>query len=244
MQHLRFQGILPVFTRVSEMPQTAATAGDASEDRSTHSISMMLENINRGDHAEVNRLISRLYENSSYCRLMHWAYGGLGRTGSQLDTSEAVIQESMKQLAEKAKRGRLETVDKRERLFGLLRLIVAEKARDFRRKAIVRGAGQPQVSLNQPRGDDSEAGGLEDVLGDPASASEQERVDVQDLLQTLLQRINSESSDPDLWGKVFQGMLEGQSVAGIAQKTQKTRTQIDTIIEAIRKLAKKLRGDD
>jgi hypothetical protein len=135
-------------------------------------------------------------------------------------------------------------VDKRERLFGLLRLIVAEKARDFRRKAIVRGANQPQVSLDRPRGDDSEAGCLEDVLGDPASASEQERIDVQDLLQALLQRINSESSDPDLWGKVFQGMLEGQSVAGIAQKTQKTRTQIDTIIEAIRKLAKKLRGDD
>jgi hypothetical protein len=39
-------------------------------------------------------------------------------------------------------------------------------------------------------------------------------------------------------------MLEGQSVNRIAQNTLRSRTQIDAIIEAIRKLAKKLHGDD
>lgn len=226
------------------MSKTALAAGHAGEDRSTHSITIMLENICRGDHTELNRLIRRLYENSSYRKLVQWAYRGLGNTGIRLDTPDAVIQESMKQLAENARRGRLETVDKRERLFGLLRLIVAEKARDFRRKAIVRGANQPQLSLDQPQEEESHSGSMEHVLADPTSATEQERIDVHDLLQALLQHINRESSDPDLWGRVLQGMLQGQSIAGIAQKTQKTRHQIDTIIEDIRKLAKKLRGDD
>jgi len=225
------------------MSRTAVATGESGEDQSTHSITMMIENIKRGDHAELDRLIERLYEDSSYRRMVYWAYGGLGSTGRQLDTPDAVIQESMVHLAKRAKQGRLETVDRRERLFGLLRFIVAEKARDFRRKAIVRGAGQPQVSLDQPRADDSQAGGLEDIVGDPGSASEQERVDVQDLLQALLQRISREASEPDLWGRVLQGMLEGLSVNRIAQNTLRSRTQIDAIIEAIRKLAKKLQGD-
>gem|GEM_PF-598378 len=50
-----------------------------------------------------------------------------------------------------ARRGRLGTVDRRERLFGLLRLIVAERARDFRCKALAHGADHPRVSLDPRR---------------------------------------------------------------------------------------------
>ncbi|MFM7866479.1 MAG: hypothetical protein ACKPHU_19905, partial [Planctomycetaceae bacterium] len=74
----------------------------------------------------------RLYADATYRMLMAAAYGKLGTTGAELDTPEAVVQEAMSELTKRARGGRLEGVDSRERLFGLLRLIVAEKARDFR----------------------------------------------------------------------------------------------------------------
>lgn len=225
------------------MSPNAVAADGAEHDRSSHSITQMLEKIRIGDHSAVDQLMSRLYADPQYGKMMRYAYGKLGSTGNQQDDSEAVIQEAMVHLAERAKKGRLETVDRRERLFGLLRLVVAEKARDFRRKGTARGGKRPQVSLNQPCSEDSAAAGLEDQLGDPASASNEERVDVQDLLQALLKRIGEDAPDPELWCTVFRLMLEDKGVSGIAKITERSRTQIDAIIDAIRKLAKGLRGD-
>ncbi|MFM7830852.1 MAG: hypothetical protein ACKPJD_03640, partial [Planctomycetaceae bacterium] len=115
--------------------------------------------------------------------------------------------------------------------------------RDFRRKALARGADRPRVSLDQPAQDGSQSGGLHGCLDDSTAASLEERVDVRDLLEKLLERIEAGSPDPDLYGKVFRGLLEGKSVPEIAKETGKTRTQIDTIIKAIRGIAKCLRGD-
>jgi hypothetical protein len=225
------------------MTGKAASAADGSEDRSSHSVTEMILNVRQGDMLELSRLLQRLYADATYRMLMAAAYGKLGTTGAELDTPEAVVQEAMSELTKRARGGRLEGVDSRERLFGLLRLIVAEKARDFRRKALARGADRPRVSLDQPAPDGSQSGGLHGCLDDSTAASLEERVDVRDLLEKLLERIEAGSPDPDLYGKVFRGLLEGKSVSGIAMDTGKTRAQIDTIIEAIRGIAKCLRGD-
>ena len=67
---------------------------------------------------------------------------------------------------------------------------------------------------------------------------------VRDFLVALLERIEKDAPDPELWGTVFRMMLDDKKVSAIAESTEKTRTQINTIIEAIRGIAKGLRGDD
>lgn len=224
-------------------PATDIGAGD-SQDRSTHSVTRMIDNVKNGDMWELSRLMERLYEDQVYAKMMRYAGQKLGDIGAKLDDPEAVIQEAMSELAQRARAGRLETVDRRERLFGLLRLIVAEKARDFRRKSASRGGEKLQISLDQSAGDGSQSGGLHACLDDAGSGSAEEQLVVRDFLVALLERIEQDAPDPELWGTVFRMMLDDKKVSAIAESTEKTRTQINTIIEAIRGIAKGLRGDD
>lgn len=224
-------------------PATDIGAGDI-QDRSSHSVTRMIDNVKNGDMWELSRLMERLYEDQVYAKMMRYAGKKLGDIGAKLDDPEAVIQEAMSELAQRARVGRLETVDRRERLFGLLRLIVAEKARDFRRKSAARGGEKLQISLDQSAGDGSQSGGLHACLDDAGTIRAEEQLVVRDFLVALLERIEQDAPDPELWGTVFRMMLDNKKVSSIAESTEKTRTQINTIIEAIRGIAKGLRGDD
>ncbi|TWW09763.1 hypothetical protein E3A20_11080 [Planctomyces bekefii] len=228
------------------MPETAA--GENSQSQSLNSISCMLEQIRQGDLSErevlIDRLINRLYSDSNFAEISRLAYRRLGAAGARQGDEADVMQESMLVLYRRARRGSLDTVHRRERLFGLLRLIVANRARAFRRRAEAakRGGDLQFVSLDQSPGDGSTICSLHSGPGDPDSQQDHERLELADLLQTLLERCEQEFPENLLIGRVFELLLEGCGSSEIRRETGASRSQLDAAIDAIRGVAKRAFG--
>ncbi|MEY3173898.1 MAG: hypothetical protein RLZZ436_1812 [Planctomycetota bacterium] len=223
-----------------------ADASESIEDSSSHSITIMLRRIQQGELAEVDRLLERLYADTEFGRMMRTAYGKLGSGGERQEAAEDVMQETMKELLRRARRGKLEDLDGRQRLFGLLRLIVAEKARDYRRgqNALKRGGNEQIMSLNNRSVDDSESHAMQDFLDDPAAADDREMFEVRDLYLKLLERLRQIAPNPELCGRVIEGLLDDRGESRIAKETGMTRTQVGDVIRLIRRIAKQLYGHE
>ncbi|MFM7865832.1 MAG: ECF-type sigma factor [Planctomycetaceae bacterium] len=226
----------------------ATATGQDSQDPSMNSISRLLVQIQASEPSVrdelTKRLLSRLYMDQKFAQLSRVAYHRLGTLGARQADEADVMQEAMLVLYQRARRGRLETVDRRERLFGLLRLIVAARARAFRRRAeaAMRGGDVQFVSLDPGAADGSTIGGMHSGLSDPDSDSDRERWELADLLQTLLMRCEQEYPDNPLTGRVFELMLDGWELRDIRRETGASRTLVENVIEAIRATARKAFG--
>jgi hypothetical protein len=217
----------------------------SSAQNSSHSISIMLQKFQQGDTEIVDQLIERLYEDPEFKKLMHCAYRKLGVRGKRTEDEEGVMQEAMAQLYLKAKSKNLEGVDNRHRLFGLLRLIVAERARAHRRKGSAKknGGDINVMSLNEPivAGDDVDRHAQ---ISDPESAAPQERTDMIDFVRQLLERCREKFPNEVFLGKLIEALFDGRNMNQIAEHTEGTRSQVTAAIDAIRSIAREIGGSE
>jgi DNA-directed RNA polymerase specialized sigma24 family protein len=205
----------------------------------------MLQKFQQGDTEIVDQLIERLYEDPEFKKLMHCAYRKLGVRGKRTEDEEGVMQEAMAQLYLKAKSKNLEGVDNRHRLFGLLRLIVAERARAHRRKGSAKknGGDINVMSLNEPivAGDDVDRHAQ---ISDPESAAPQERTDMIDFVRQLLERCREKFPNEVFLGKLIEALFDGRNMNQIAEHTEGTRSQVTAAIDAIRSIAREIGGSE
>lgn len=205
----------------------------------------MLHEIRGGNLELINRLMERLYADPVFKNLMNLAYRKLGQKGKQEVNEEDVMQDAMQKLYERAKSKQLET-DNRERLFGFLRLLVAEKARKYRRRGSAKrhGGDVRLMSLDQPLAEGSDAVDRNDLICDPESATPEEQADIREFIETLLQRCYEKLDNDEFVGKVIEALFDDHSVNQIVKDTASTRSHVTTTIDAIRSIAKEISGPD
>lgn len=216
------------------------------DESATGSITRLIHNLQRGDVAILEQLLQRIYSHPFYRGAMERAEGHLGRIARQSISGEDVLQESLAELYKRARRGKLETVDCRERLFGLLELIICWKARDHRRSA-ERPSNSPGRPLTQDTGAENSENSAASMLagvGDSAAVDPADMATAADVLRRLLQEVEQKFGQYPWVAPTVQRLLEGWTVSEIAVACDRTETEIRNLIETLRRVLKDIYRDD
>ena len=173
------------------------------------SMSIRIRKGKEGDQVAINELIQRLQEDDQYRHLMKYCTAKLGDLGSSYDSAEAAMQEVLKDLYCRFRDGKMEKVDNRKRLFGLLRLRVAYFARDYRQKAAVR-------HLHRNRGGSVDASDdcqtLDLQFADPHAADDMQTIIFTELYTKIQEEIAAAAKtreQAELWKRILFEWLSG-----------------------------------
>jgi len=218
----------------------------SSDQSSTGSITRLIHSLQCGDLSILDQLMQRIYQHPYYRGALQRAHGHLGRLARQSMSGEDVLQESLAELYKRARRGKLETVDCRERLFGLLELIICWKARDHRRSA-ERPSNSPERPLTQDTGvagSEHSTPSLLEGVGDPAVVDPADRATAADVLHRLLQEVEHKFGQYPWIAPSIQRLLEGGTVGEIARACGRTETEIRNLIETLRQVLKDIYRED
>lgn len=220
------------------MTENAVLAGVQGpvDDSSTGSYTRLIKEVLDGSEAAVNQLLLRLYESSYYRNAVRKANLRLAvMAGSQV-SGEDILQEALATLAKRARQGKLNQLDSRERLFEILRLVVATRIRDTLRRAKARKR-IPEDQL--VRGDDvspttPEAGSLFSNLPAGDQPGTEELAQVREVLSQLQLRLESRYCDDHRMLTVLTMLVFGHSQPEIMKEIGSTAAETRTMIERIR----------
>ncbi len=218
----------------------------AADSSSDGSITRLIHDLQRGDLGRLNPLMQRIYQSGYYQGALERAEGHLGPVARQGVSGEDVLQESLEELFKRARRGRLETVDCRERLFGLLELIIRWKARDHRRSA-ERPSNSPGRPIFQDAGADSSSDSAPSLLarvGDSGEFDPVQQAIVADVFQHLLKEVEQKFGQYPWVSTAVQLLIEGCRLPQIATECGRTQTEIRNLIETLRQTLKSIYRDD
>ncbi|MEI7701402.1 MAG: ECF-type sigma factor [Planctomycetia bacterium] len=211
---------------------------------SAGSITRLVRILECGDEEVVNQLLQRLYESERYKYAVQKARKRVeAKSGGKID-GEDILQEALMALAQRAQRGKLDKVDSRERLFGLLELAVASKVRDTLRNL---GAAKRNPRTQVVSGDTPTQEGavpLFSNLIDRERPSVEEWVEARDVLLKLAQSLEERYGDSNDVEAVLRGLLFGKSMREMMKDLNLTAAEIRTIIEKIRMLVRTQCSDE
>lgn len=230
------------------MTQNAVMAGieGPADDSSTGSYTHLIREVIDGSEEAVQQLLLRLYESSYYRNAVRKAHLRLGSAAGSGVGGEDILQEAFATLAERARQGKLNQLDSRERLFEVLRLVVATRIRDaLRRAKALKRIPEDQLV----RGDDvspamPEAGSLFSNLPDSEKPGTVEVVQTREVLRQLQENLDARYGDDERVQAVLSGLLFGHTLREIMRQLGATWSEMRTILEKIRQAAAALYSDE